>query len=180
MKKVEEILNNKKIKYSLFFGFYLIFFLVLALSFKNVRQEEINKVTEESEESIEAHLPYLDNELQIEIEVHDEEKVLKYNANDSDYSYAKLFNLYNINQLIKKSKIIKKEDKSITYEISIEALNNLLAKENTNSINEMIVTDFGNKTYMIEMDLHEYLEKENYQIIINYKVGVRSEQNSIS
>ena len=107
--------ENKNLKYSLFFGFYLIFFIGLFILYKN-NNKEIEK-TEDNQKEVSVYeilkdsvKEYHNNNYQEKIVINDSE-VLTVLINNPDYlenKYYYFFDLYNLNQLIKKSKLEKK------------------------------------------------------------------------
>ena len=183
MKNLKEKLdNNKTLKYSLFFGFYLIFFILLFIYMRNNNfVSDTKEEKEEVKEEININNPLnklLNNNFNYEIIIKDDHQVitfngLKDNPDYNDYEYKYFLDIYNINQLIKRSKLIRDDNNSINYEISnleISGILNTIKEEGINNIDINIIE--GNITE-INLDLHNYLDKEEF--IINYKIGDNNE-----
>lgn len=179
--------NEKNGKIILFFGFYLIFFIVLGIFLRNVNnQKEITPEKEEEKEITTYDMSKIVNSnYQYEIKIEDNDEVILFNGTKSNidydgYSNKYFLDIYNINQLIKKSKFIKSKENMLTYELSNGVLNDILITEKNDGINiiDVYVKD-DTTVYKIVLDLTKYMEKEKYIIEVNYLIGEENE-NSIS
>lgn len=167
---------NKKVKALLFFSFYAIFFTVLIIfvngnSTPNQPQEE-----EKKEEIVEKNISFsniFDINYQYTYEVNNDGDITTYQGtkekidyDDSEYKY--FFDIYNINQLIKKSKVIEKIDNYSKYSLDNHELDELLGSETTgNTIIEMNEKE----ELEISLDLHNYYSKNIFMIKLIFKVG---------
>ncbi len=183
--KFKYFYNERNGKIILFFGFYLIFFAVLGVFLRNV-----NNNPKENEEQKEVITTYdvskiVNNDFTYQIKVLDNDEIVEFNGtkNNVDYeNYANkyFFDIYNINQLIKKSKYVKTEENVLYYELSNEEINEVLLTEKNTGLNQIEVSvKDDTSVYQIVLDLAKYLEKDKYLITINYSIGEENE-NSIS
>ena len=179
--KFKEFYQSKRGRAILFFGFYLIFFLVLTIAFKNAsnmdNKNKVNNTNKESEIKENASLysmkNLLDNNFNYNIEVVDDDKIetftgTKNNVDYNNFDNKYFFDIYNLNQLIKKSKFIKTEENVYYYEIENDTLNSILNVEKENGINKINVYASNSQVAKITLDLSEFMEKENYRITISY------------
>ena len=179
--KFKEFYQSKRGRAILFFGFYLIFFLVLTIAFKNAsnmdNKNKVNNTNKESEIKENASLysmkNLLDNNFNYNIEVVDDDKIetftgTKNNVDYNNFDNKYFFDIYNLNQLIKKSKFIKTEENVYYYEIENDTLNSILNVEKENGINKINVYASNSQVEKITLDLSEFMEKENYRIAISY------------
>ncbi len=170
MKKIKE---SKRLKAILFFGFYLIFFSILFLGWKekNVSVKEKDNVSTSFNISTIANSNYqyhfLINDSGILKEYHGTKEEKDYLNEENNY----FFDIYNLNQLIKKSKLISFIDNQINYEITNEELNYLLNTQKNDGINTIKVLNNRDDYKNIEIDLSSYMAKEKYTISLIYKVG---------
>ena len=179
--KFKEFYQSKRGRAILFFGFYLIFFLVLTIAFKNAsnmdNKNKVNNTNKESEikenVSLYSMKNLLDNNFNYNIEVVDDDKIetftgTKNNVDYNNFDNKYFFDIYNLNQLIKKSKFIKTEENVYYYEIENDTLNSILNVEKENGINKINVYASNSQVEKITLDLSEFMEKENYRIAISY------------
>ena len=179
--KFKEFYQSKRGRAILFFGFYLIFFLVLTIAFKNANnmdnKNKVNNANKESEikenTSLYSMKNLLDNNFNYNIEVVDDDKIetftgTKNNVDYNNFDNKYFFDIYNLNQLIKKSKFIKTEENVYYYEIENDTLNSILNVEKENGINKINVYASNSQVAKITLDLSEFMEKENYRIAISY------------
>lgn len=179
--KFKDFYQSKRGRAILFFGFYLIFFLVLTIAFKNAsnmdNKNKINNTNKESEikenTSLYSMKNLLDNNFNYNIEVVDDDKIetftgTKNNVDYNNFDNKYFFDIYNLNQLIKKSKFIKTEENVYYYEIENDTLNSILNVEKENGINKINVYASNSQVAKITLDLSEFMEKENYRITISY------------
>lgn len=134
MKRIKE---NKTLKYSLFFGFYLIFFIFLGF-YLNRMDNKINSQTQEEKTGEYSLTALMDNSYQVEIK--EAEKRIVYNASDLESrsdSYAYFGNIYNVNQLIKKSRFVEEKDHTLYFLLNNKELNTLLNTEIEEKDNEI-------------------------------------------
>ena len=179
--KFKEFYQSKRGRAILFFGFYLIFFLVLTIAFKNANnmdnKNKVNNANKESEikenTSLYSMKNLLDNNFNYNIEVVDDDKIetftgTKNNVDYNNFDNKYFFDIYNLNQLIKKSKFIKTEENVYYYVIDNNTLNSILNVEKENGINKINVYASNSQVEKITLDLSEFMAKENYRITISY------------
>lgn len=181
---MNKIKDNKTLKYSLFFGFYLIFFIVLFIFYQknsiNIEKKEENlkevNIYEILRDSIKK---YHENNYQEKIIINDKEvlTVLIDNPNYKDNQYSYFFDLYNLNKLIKNSKLEKKEDNTYYFTISNKDLNDILEMENEGKDNNIVLELKDNKLIKTKYDLSNYYG-ENVIIEIEYIKGDKNENSS--
>ena len=179
--------NEKKGKYILFFGFYLIFFIFLAIL---IRSNNANKLPEtDNGEQKDVITTYnisnlINNDYKYSIHIIDNDETLDFNGTKSNidyanYTYKYFLDIYNINQLLKKSKLIKSEDYILTYELANKEINELLLTNKDNGTNKIdVYVDNNGSVKKIDFDLSNYLEKDIYQINISYIVGDNNEDSA--
>ena len=189
MNNFKSFYNDKKGKAMLFFGFYLIFFIFVAIYFKS---NNINMTNTNKEEAIEEEKKLttyninnlVNNDFQYEIVIFDESdmKVFKGSKNNVDYdNYENKYflDIYNINQLLKRSKYVNSDKYVLYYEISNSILNDILLTEKQDGVNKIEVhVDYNGGVEKISMDLSKYFGKETFQINISYIVGEKNENSS--
>ena len=181
--------NEKKGKYILFFGFYLIFFIFFGIyirSLRNQRQDEPKKEEEKIEEKITTYNinNLINNDYSYIIDIIDNDEIINFTGTKNNVDYANYANkyfldIYNINQLIKRSKLINSENYVLTYELENSEINEILLTDIKDGVNKIEV--FVNKSEeinKINLYLSNYLEKDKYQITINYTVGDNNEASS--
>ncbi len=180
--------NEKKGKYILFFGFYLIFFIFFGIY---MRQLRANRPQEEKkqEEQVEKITTYtvsnlINNDYSYVIDILDNEEIINFSGTKNNIDYANYENkyfldIYNINQLLKKSKLVSSEDYVLTYELNNKDINEILLTEKKDGVNRIQVS-VNEKTEVrkIDLDLSNYLDKDVYQITISYTVGEKDENSS--
>ena len=178
--------NDKKGKYILFFGFYLIFFIFLAFY---IRSMNANLPKEEPKETPVIITTYdisnlINNDYKYNIKINDDGEEVEFNGTKSNIDYANYSNkyfldIYNINQLLKRSKQISSENNILTYELPNSEINDILLTNREEGINkiEVYVSNKG-EIEKIDFDLSSYLNKEKYEIMINYTVGEKDENSS--
>ena len=174
--------NEKNGKYILFFGFYLIFFIFLAFYMRSLNANKPKEENKEQEQVVEKITTYdisnlINNDYIYSIEINDNEEKINFNGKKSNIDYANyehkyFLDIYNINQLLKRSKLVKSEDNILTYELSNKEINDILLTNKNDAVNKIDVY-VNNKTEIIRIifDLSNYLDKDVYQIIIDYNIG---------
>lgn len=181
--------SNKKGKQILFFGFYIIFFAFLAIYIRSANNNKPEEPKKEEIKPVERITTYditdlLDNDYQYEIVINDNEEIISFNGSKSNVDYNDFANkyfldIYNINQLLKKSKFVGSSDNILTYELSNTSLNEILLTDKKDGSNKIFVyVKDDTKVERIVLDLANYLEKQVYQINIKYTVGVNNENSS--
>ena len=174
--------SDRKGKYILFFGFYLIFFVFLAIYIRSIRND--SKKEEKKEEIVQEEKittydisNLINNDYSYTIEIIDNEDTIVFNGSKSNIDYANyehkyFLDIYNINQLLKRSKLVNSEDNILTYELSNKELNDILLTNKNDAVNKINVY-VNDKTEIIRImfDLSRYLGKDIYQIIIDYNIG---------
>lgn len=185
----KDFYNNKNGKMILFFGFYLIFFIFLAFYMKSLNDNKTSVPKDEikQEETITTYdLSYLiNNDYVYNIVITDNDDVITFNGTKNNIDYGNYSNkyfldIYNINQLLKRSRLIGSKDLVLSYELLNSEINDILLTNKENGINKIDV--LVNKTSQVEkitMDLSKYMEKEKYLVVISYKQGEQNE-NSVS
>ncbi len=189
--KIIKFYKSKNGKATLFFGFYLIFFLVLAFFVRNMQRvrpienddnlsntEVINKnysITSLTDTNYSYLFNIKDNGQIISF------KGYKNNPDYLEYENYYFFDLYNLNQLIKKSKFIKRDGNVLEYSLPNSVLNDLFEKDKPDGENtiSVYVDEKGNVNKII-LDLSNYWDKKEYIMDLDYRVGEENEQNSIS
>ena len=177
--------NEKKGKYILFFGFYLIFFIFLAIY---IRSANANKPKDDTKKEDVVITTYdisnlINNNYNYNIEIIDNEEVIYFNGNKNNIDYANYENkyfldIYNINQLLKRSKLTKSENYTLYYELSNNDLNDILLTNKENGVNEIdVFVNENGEINKIFFDLSKYFSKNIYQITINYIVGDNNENS---
>ena len=179
---------NRKGKYILFFGFYIVFFIFLGIYLRTDDNNKNNQIKDNEivEEEIKTYniTNLINNDYEYNIVINDNEEIITFNGTKSNIDYANYYNkyfldIYNINQLIKKSKFIESKNYVLTYELSNSEINDILLTEKKDGINKIDV--YVNKKTEVEkivLDLTNYFEKDNYQINISYTVGDNNENSS--
>lgn len=172
MKKDKDIKNNRR-KAILFFGFYLVFFIILAISFKNYQNQSIKKDNNQKKEEITIKSLF-NHDFDYEFIVNDEDKITKFNGNKNnadynDYENKYFLNYINLNQLMKKGKVVKMNDAK-EYEIENSILNELLETERPMGINRLMEKS-TDSNLEITFDLSQYMERD-FVITLHYIVKV--------
>ena len=188
MDKFKEWYKEKKGKHILFFGFYLIFFIILAIYFRSIGNEpkEEPKKEEQKEEVIKTYdiSNLINNDYEYEIIVTDNNSETTFKGSKTNVDYANFSNkyfldIYNINQLLKRSKFISSKDNVLTYELTNKEINDILLTEREDGVNKIdVYVNEKDEVEKIVFDLSKYLDKEIYQIDINYTVGDNNENSS--
>lgn len=182
MSNIKKFIKTKRGKSILFFGFYLVFFVILAILMKN----NINKETIQDNKKLQNNLWTINRVINLDdylykVEINDNGNTeIKYEArknelsNDLEKNEMDYFlDIYNINKLIKNSKLIESLDNKTTYMITNTKLNEILSEMQEDGEN-IIIVENSNKSLSIQMDLHEFMKKNEYIIKIEYR-GVDSE-----
>ena len=181
--------NDKKGKYILFFGFYLIFFIFFGIYIRAVKDNKPVEEIKEEEKQVEKITTYdisrlTSNDYSYIIEIIDNEELLNFNGTKSNIDYANYENkyfldIYNINQLLKRSKLVDSNNNILTYELDNKEINDILLTNKKEGINKiMIYVDDKTEVNKISLDLSNYLDKDIYQINISYTVGDVNENSS--
>ena len=186
MDKFKVFYNEKNGKMILFFGFYLIFFIFLGIYIRNIQSNKPENNTSENqvEEKITSYnmSNLINNDYSYNINITDGSDTLTFKGTKNNVDYANypdkyFLDIYNINQLLKKSKFIDSENRVLSYEINSSELNDILLTNKPLGVNKIYV--HVNKDAMVQkivMDLTSYMEKE-FIITIDYSVGGENENN---
>lgn len=180
--------NEKKGKQILFLGFYLIFFIILAIymrSFdaKNPKEEKNDQGQIEEKITTYDISNLVNNDYSYTIEITTDEQTIEFNGSKSNIDYANYTNkyfldIYNINQLLKRSKLINSENNILTYELENKEINDLLLTTKDDGVNKIdVYVNEQTEVTEIHLNLSNYLEKEIYQINIVYKIGEENENS---
>lgn len=166
--KFKGFYHNKNGKAILFFSFYAVFFLILALSLSKEKNNDIPKENNVSNFLSISDVINLDN-YKYSISVNDDGNLVNYYGSKkvidyNDFEYKYFFEPTSINQLTKKG-IIKENNQ---YEISNEVLNKLLNTEKNDGNNYLVIYPYEDKV-VTNLDLHEYMNKNIYSIEIIYQ-----------
>ena len=181
--------GEKKGKYVLFFGFYLIFFIFLAIYIRTIKSDKPKEEKKEETVQEEKITTYnisnlINNDYSYTIEIIDNDDTIVFNGTKSNvdyanYEYKYFLDIYNINQLLKRSRLVNSENYVLNYELQNKEINDILLTEIKDGSNKIEVY-VNEKTFVnkIIIDLSNYLEKDQYQITINYIVGEENENSS--
>ena len=179
MNNFKDWYSNRKGKQIIFFAFYIVFFILFAIYINNNKEQHEKKITTYSISNL------INNDYKYEILIFDDNNVITFKGNKNSIDYANYENkyfldIYNINQLLKKSKFINSNNNILNYELNNIEINDILLTNKPSGINkiELYVDDSGG-VEKINMDLSNYLEKTTYRININYILGDNNE-NSVS
>ena len=187
MNNFKTFYNEKNGKYILFFGFYLLFFIFLGIYMRTL---DSNKPKEkQKEEVVEKITTYdisnlINNDYTYTIEIDDNNEKINFNGSKNDidyanYEYKYFLDIYNINQLLKRSKLVYSEDYTLTYELENKEINDILLTNKKTGINKIdVIVNDKTEVNSIKLDLSNYLEKELYMITINYTVGDKNENST--
>lgn len=187
MDKFKTFYNEKNGKMILFFGFYLIFFIFLGFYMNSLKNDKIEINNNQASETITTYdmSNLINNDYSYHITITSDGDILNFNGTKNNIDYANFLNkyfldIYNINQLLKKSKFIKSENNVLSYELDNMEINNVLLTSKADGINKIdVLVDKNGGVEKIVMDLSSYMEKGLYQIAINYVIGEENE-NSFS
>lgn len=185
--------NDKKGKYILFFGFYLIFFIFLAIYIRTIRE---NKPVEKPKEEVASKITTYDisnlinNDYKYMIKIidydenNDESITFEGTKNNIDYANYKnkyFLDIYNVNQLLKRSKYIDTIDGTVLkYELNNSEINDILLTQKPEGINKIeVYVNEETKVQEIILDLSNYFEKEFFRIEMFY-TEVDNNENSPS
>lgn len=185
--------NDKKGKYILFFGFYLIFFIFLAIYIRTVRE---NKPVEKPKEEVASKITTYDisnlinNDYKYMIKIIDydensDESITfegtKNNIDYANYENKYFLDIYNVNQLLKRSKYIDTIDGTVLkYELNNSEINDILLTQKPEGINKIeVYVNEETKVQEIILDLSNYFEKEFFHIEMFY-TEVDNNENSPS
>ncbi len=182
--------TDRKGKYILFFGFYLIFFIVLAFYIRSVQtnnpKETPKEETVEKKETITSYdlNNLINNDYEYHITIIDNENEIVFNGTKNNVDYANYENkyfldIYNINQLLKKSKLVSSENYILSYELKNKEIDEVLLTNKVDGDNKIMVHVKENgEVQKIVLDLSTYFEKDRYEITIDYVVGESNENSS--
>ena len=179
--------NERNGKMILFFGFYLIFFIFLGTFLRNINNNQTPTPNKEEKKEITTYdlNKIVNSDYQYEIIILDNEEEINFKGSKDNIDYENYENkyfldIYNINQLIKKSKFKESKDNVLTYELPNKEINDILLTEKDDGINTIYVS-VNDDTIVnkITLDLAKYLEKDKYVITISYLIG-EEDENSIS
>lgn len=189
----KEFYNDRKGKYILFFGFYLIFFIFLAIYIRTAR---INKPVEEPKEEVASKITTYDlsnlinNDYKYMIKITDYDETgdesvtfegTKNNVDYANYKNKYFLDIYNVNQLLKRSRYIDTIDGLVLkYELKNSEINDILLTQKEEGINKIeVYVNEEAKVQEIILNLSNYFEKEKYVIEIFY-TEVDNNENSPS
>lgn len=180
-KKIEQ---NKSLKYSLFFGFYIIFFIVLFIMYQNYgkkvdeikKQEEKITIYDIVRDSIDK---YYHDKYEYQVFLNNEMimKNVVSNPNNESHQYQYYFDLYNINKLIKNSKLEKEEENTYYFKLNNQELDSIFNTTSEKIDNDIILYTNDNKLIKVVYDLSNYYQ-EDLKIEINYIKGDNNENSS--
>ena len=190
MDKFKDFYNNRNGKMILFFGFYLIFFIFLGIYMKSIKNNKPLDNPKEDTQIKERIVTYnlsnlINNDYRYNITIFDNNDSINFNGTKNNIDYGNYENkyfldIYNINQLLKRSKFIDSRELILYYELDNSEINDLLLTNKTGGINKINVkVNDNNDVKEIVMDLSNFMEKEKYEITIKYFIGEDNE-NSIS
>ena len=188
MDKYKDWYNNRKGKMILFFGFYLIFFIFLGIYIRNLnanKQIDSKKDETKIEEKITSYdiSNLINHDYSYNINIIDNSETITFNGTKSNIDYGNYANkyfldIYNINQLLKKSKFIDSKDLVLSYELNNSEINDILLTKKESGINKISVyVNEKTEVKKIVMDLSKYMEKERFEITITYLVGEDNENS---
>lgn len=185
--KIKVFYQSKRGRAICFFSFYLIFFFVLDIYLKqqqNVikdehKEEKTNIISnnKSNNDSFFDISKIINSNYEYLYTINDNNKIINYQGKRLNVDYLNFENnyfldIYNVNQLIKKSKVISKEKNVLHYELTNSVLNELLLTNKPEGLSMIDVYINDNKEVeKIVMDLKNYFEKEIYEITLEYKVG---------
>ena len=179
--------TDKKGKYILFFGFYLIFFIFLGFYMRSLEAKRPPK--EEQQEPQEVKITSYDisnlinNNYHYTIEIIDNDDIITFigtkdNVDYANYSNKYFLDIYNINQLLKRSSFINSENNILTYKLENKEINDILLTNINNNTNEIkVYVNDKTEVEKIVLNLSNYLEKEKYLITISYDMGENNENS---
>ncbi len=181
--------NEKNGKYILFFGFYFIFFIFLSFYLRSLNANKPQEEEKPQEEVVEKITTYdisnlINNDYSYIISITDNEEIVNFegrksNVDYANYEYKYFLDIYNINQLLKRSKLISSENYVLTYELENKEINDILLTNKKSGVNIInVLVNKKGEINKIEFDLSNYLDKDIYQININYVVGENNENSS--
>ena len=185
--------NERKGKQILFFAFYLVFFIFLAIY---MRTNNANKpIEKEKEEVVEKITTYdlsnlINNDYEYTIKIIDYDnsvdesvtfKGTKNNIDYANYKHKYFLDIYNINQLLKKSKYIDTEDYTVLkYELNNSEINDILLTQKEDGVNKIeVYVNEKTEVQEIVLDLSDYFGKEEFHIELFYS-EVDNNENSPS
>lgn len=185
--------GEKKGKYILFFGFYLVFFIFLAIYLRTIRNDKpVEKPKEEVVEKITTYdiSDLINNDYKYMIKIIDydensDESITfegtKDNIDYANYKNKYFLDIYNVNQLLKRSKYIDTIDGTVLkYELNNSEINDVLLTQKPEGINKIeVYINEETKVQEIVLDLSNYFEKEFFHIEMFY-TEVDNNENSPS
>ena len=87
--------------------------------------------------------------------------------------------IYNINQLLKKSKYIDSKDKVLSFELTNAEINDILLTNKPDGLNKIdVMVNDKKEVVKVNFDLTNYMEKNIYQINISYTLGEENENSA--
>ena len=187
LKKKEITDENKKLKMILFFVFYLVFFILLSIYLKNYQdKEKINDIEkQEIKNEITTIKDLFNKDFTYQFEINDNGVIINFNGSKKNIDYESYENKYfldyvNLNQIIKKAKVISNSQIMASYEIDNQTLNELLNTDNLDGVNEIkeyygrINNQVNQNEYQVILNLDNYMGRI-YTITLKYKVGENNE-----
>ena len=185
--------NEKKGKHILFFGFYIIFFVFLAIyisAMNSNRPINNNKEGTAEKEITTYDLSKLINDdyeykfVIVDYEDDIDESVTfegtKNNIDYANYKHKYFLDIYNVNQLLKRSKLISSQNLLLTYNLENKELNDILLTQKEDGVNKIeVYVNENAQVHEIILDLSNYFGKEMFRIEMFY-TEVDNNENSPS
>ena len=205
LEKIKEFLQIKSVRTTLFFGFYFFFFLFLFLNF-DIDSLDTNKNNSSNNQtqtgnqdnsqngnvnnqinSIWEFNTLIKDNYGYTYTINENGESIIFNGRVSEpntlinnYQYNYFLNLYNINQITKKSKFINKnlfkDGYQFNYEISNKILGELLENSNVLEDKQNTITIYTNSNMVInkiELELTNLMQElnnyNNYKIVLEYE-----------
>ena len=189
----KDFYNNRNGKAILFFGFYLLFFGFLAIYIRNINANKLKDTPKEETNIVEKITSYdlsdlINNDYAYKYVIVDYDEVndnsitfigTKNNIDYANFENKYFLDIYNINQLLKRSKLINSENYVLTYELLNKDIDDILLTNSLDRANEiMVYVNEDGKVEKINLNLAMYMNKDNYQILIDYNIGEDNEDSS--
>ena len=190
----KDFYNNRNGKAILFFGFYLLFFGFLAIYIRNINANKPKDTPKEDTNIVEKITSYdlsdlINNDYAYKYVIVDYDEVndnsitfigTKNNIDYANFENKYFLDIYNVNQLLKRSKYVDTEDLVLKYELNNSEIDDILLTQKKEGINNIEVhVDEAGKVQEIIMDLTNYFGKDKYVIEMIY-TEVDENENSIS
>ena len=156
-----------------------------------MRTNNTNKpIDKEKEEVVEKITTYdlsnlINNDYEYSFVISDDEESITFSGTKNNIDYANYKNkyfldIYNVNQLLKKSKYIDTEDLTLKYELNNSDINEVLLTQKEDGVNNVeVYVNEKKEVSKIVLDLTNYFEKDKYVIEMTY-TEVDNNENSPS